>query len=229
MMIIPIWLMGYLMVFGLFMAWFSDCFCAGLWTVLVLHSGSLLDRFMDSFGAAFWQFVGQCYYHGSSWLLLLLFRPLPVLVFCTASCCSATVMALGGSGFMVLRSSNSADFTMTIEDKQYYWVVFVGRNPGIYTNWETAELQVNGYSGNLKKRYTTFNEAEGALLQFHEERYRLNKMQSVRTEHQSTDDASTSTSSLQVQRQQNLSTCFVLGIFLGFVACIFIALVFDSE
>ncbi|KAI8530791.1 hypothetical protein RHMOL_Rhmol11G0086700 [Rhododendron molle] len=173
-----------------------------------------VDSFMDCFGAAFWQFVGQCYYHGSSWLLLLLFRPLPVLVFCTASCCSANVMALGGSGFMVFRASNSVDFTMTIEDKQYYWVVFVGHNPGIYTSWETAELQVNGYPGNLKKRYNTFDEAEGALLQFHEERYRLNQMQSVRTEHQSTDDASTSTSSSQVQRQQNLSTCFVVGIFL---------------
>ncbi|KAI8567551.1 hypothetical protein RHMOL_Rhmol02G0130700 [Rhododendron molle] len=118
---------------------------------------------------------------------------------------------------------------MTSEDKQYYWVVFVGRNPGIYTSWETAELQVNGYPGNLKKRYNTFDEAEGALLQFHEERYRLNQMQSVRTEHQSTNDTSTSTRFLQVHRQQSLPTSFVLGIFLGFVTCIFIALVFDSE
>ncbi|KAI8547536.1 hypothetical protein RHMOL_Rhmol07G0203700 [Rhododendron molle] len=121
------------------------------------------------------------------------------------------------------------DFAMSSEDKQYYWVVFVGRRPGIYTSWETAGLQVNGYSGNLFKRYTTFDEAEGALLQFHEERYRLLQMQSVRTAHQSSDDASTSISSLQVQRQQSLSTTFVLGIFLGFVACILFALLLDSE
>ncbi|KAI8571429.1 hypothetical protein RHMOL_Rhmol01G0119600 [Rhododendron molle] len=111
-------------------------------------------------------------------------------------------------------TDNFDDFTMSSEDCRNYWVVFVGRNSGIYTSWETAELQVNGYPGNLKKRYNTFDEAEGALLQFHEERYRLNQMQSVRTEHQSTDDASISTSSLQVQHQQSLSTCFVLGIFL---------------
>ncbi|KAI8531189.1 hypothetical protein RHMOL_Rhmol11G0117800 [Rhododendron molle] len=66
---------------------------------------------------------------------------------------------------------------MSREGKQHYWVVFVGRRPGIYTSWETAGLQINGYPGNLFKRYTTYDEAEGALLQFHEERYRLLQMQ----------------------------------------------------
>ncbi|KAI8552346.1 hypothetical protein RHMOL_Rhmol06G0259500 [Rhododendron molle] len=87
---------------------------------------------------------------------------------------------------------------MEREDRQKYWVVFVGRKPGMYTSWETTELQVNGYQGNLKKRYNMFDEAEGALLQFHEERYRLNQeMHLAPTKHRSSDGASISAIALE--------------------------------
>ncbi|KAG5548971.1 hypothetical protein RHGRI_014371 [Rhododendron griersonianum] len=102
---------------------------AVLWTVL----DRFMDRLMDCFGkSAFWQIVGQvfcqffscllagswlhsvlflgkCYYHGSSWQLLLLFVPLPVLVFCSASYYSATVMALA---VVVFRAFCSAVFSV---------------------------------------------------------------------------------------------------------------------
>ncbi|KAI8536059.1 hypothetical protein RHMOL_Rhmol10G0226700 [Rhododendron molle] len=32
------------------------------------------------------------------------------------------------------------NFSMTGEGKDYYWVVFVGHKPGIYTTWGEAQL-----------------------------------------------------------------------------------------
>ena len=40
------------------------------------------------------------------------------------------------------------------------YVVYVGRVPGVYDNWEHAHLQVNGFGGNRYKKYTTRAEAE---------------------------------------------------------------------
>ncbi|KAI8537280.1 hypothetical protein RHMOL_Rhmol09G0011000 [Rhododendron molle] len=98
-----------------------------------------------------------------------------------------------------------------------------------YTSWETAGLQVNGYPGNLFKRYTTYDEAEGALLQFHEERYRLLQMQSVRSQQQSSHNGSTLGNGLEVQHRSSLITYFVVVFSLGFLCCIILAHLFDSD
>lgn len=43
-----------------------------------------------------------------------------------------------------------------------FYVVFVGRNPGIYDTWTDCYLQTNGYSGSLFKSFTSYEEAEVA-------------------------------------------------------------------
>lgn len=91
---------------------------------------------------------------------------------------------------------------MTSQDKEYYCVIFVGHNSGIYTSWEATKVEVHGYSGDMKKRYNTLDEAGGALL--HEDRYRLTQTQLARTQQQTSetsDGASTSASALKVQHQ----------------------------
>ncbi|XP_058204334.1 uncharacterized protein LOC131318518 [Rhododendron vialii] len=114
----------------------------------------------------------------------------------------------------------NSDYSMTGEEKDYYWVVFVGRKPGIYTTWGEAQLQVNGYSGSMAKRYKTFDEAEEALLKFHEKRYELTKLEAK---------SSTSASAVGLQHEINGCWSFVLCFFLGFVGCILLALVLHSE
>lgn len=109
---------------------------------------------------------------------------------------------------------------MVGEYKEKYWVVFVGHNPGIYTNWEEAELQVNGYSGNLLKMYKTLEEAEDALLAFHEERHRLNQ---IRMKHELSDGDLTSTSALEIQHGRRTVLQFVVTFILGFICCILLA------
>jgi ribonuclease HI len=44
-----------------------------------------------------------------------------------------------------------------------YYVVFAGRNPGVYDTWEECNKQVNGYSGAVFRSYRTKAEAEKAL------------------------------------------------------------------
>ena len=58
-----------------------------------------------------------------------------------------------------------------------FWVVFVGHRPGIYNNWEEAQVQVNGYSGSLMKKYNTLDDAEIALLNFHSAHFRVKDVQ----------------------------------------------------
>lgn len=41
-----------------------------------------------------------------------------------------------------------------------YYAVRKGHNPGIYTNWESAKIQVNGYSGAEYKSFASLPEAE---------------------------------------------------------------------
>jgi viroplasmin and RNaseH domain-containing protein len=119
------------------------------------------------------------------------------------------------------------------EDKDKYWVVFIGHKPGIYTSWAGAKLQVNGYPGNLLKKYNTLDEAEEALLAFHEDRYRLiQDMELAQSKHQSSNGASTSstsTNALECQHRTSLWTYFVVIFLLGFVCAIVLAHLFDSE
>ncbi|KAI8550951.1 hypothetical protein RHMOL_Rhmol06G0146700 [Rhododendron molle] len=141
--------------FGCQLWQFFPCLLASPWLHSVLFLGKFCGWFLDSFGAAFcavlWTVLDS--HVMSIWAVfgLLFVAVLVLLLWCNVGKNDGTLWC-------------------------YYWVVFVSRSPRIYTTWETAGLQVNGYPGNLFKRYTTFDEAEGALLQFHEERYRLLQM-----------------------------------------------------
>jgi viroplasmin and RNaseH domain-containing protein len=46
------------------------------------------------------------------------------------------------------------------------YVVFVGRRPGLYKEWHECYKQVNGYKGAIHKRYSSYEEAERAFLEF---------------------------------------------------------------
>lgn len=47
--------------------------------------------------------------------------------------------------------------------KQKWYVVFVGRKPGIYTEWQACSEQVNGYTNALYRSYATEEEAKNAF------------------------------------------------------------------
>lgn len=49
--------------------------------------------------------------------------------------------------------------------KQKYYVVWVGKEPGIYTNWGDCQLQVNQYTGAKFKSFESKAEAEKAYAQ----------------------------------------------------------------
>lgn len=49
--------------------------------------------------------------------------------------------------------------------KQKYYVVWVGKKPGIYMNWSECQLQVNGFEGAKFKAYESKAEAELAYTQ----------------------------------------------------------------
>lgn len=98
-------------------------------------------------------------------------------------------------------------------------MVFVRHRPGIYDTWEEAEVQVNGYSRGLKKRYKTMDEAEIALLNFHTKSFRVKDMQSAHT----SDGPSTSAAA------SDNKIWFLVFFFLGFLACILLAFFLDSE
>jgi ribonuclease HI len=46
--------------------------------------------------------------------------------------------------------------------KQKYYVVWVGKKPGIYTSWAECQLQVNQFVGAKYKSYESMQEAEAA-------------------------------------------------------------------
>jgi ribonuclease HI len=50
---------------------------------------------------------------------------------------------------------------MAVKKKKYY-VVWEGNNPGIYNNWNEAQLQIKGYPGAKYKSFKTKEEAEEA-------------------------------------------------------------------
>lgn len=49
--------------------------------------------------------------------------------------------------------------------KQKYYVVWVGAQPGIYTNWNECQQQVNGFEGAKYKAFETRDAAEQAYAQ----------------------------------------------------------------
>ena len=51
-----------------------------------------------------------------------------------------------------------------------WYVVYVGRVPGVYDHWEHAHIQVHGFSGNMYKGYTTRREVEARYTRYLAER-----------------------------------------------------------
>lgn len=51
---------------------------------------------------------------------------------------------------------------MNMANKQKYYVVWVGQNPGIYASWTDCQLQTKGYAGARFKSFDTREEAEQA-------------------------------------------------------------------
>jgi viroplasmin and RNaseH domain-containing protein len=49
------------------------------------------------------------------------------------------------------------------------YVVYVGRQPGVYSNWDDAHAQVNGYSGACHKKFKCKEEAFEAFCGSHKE------------------------------------------------------------
>lgn len=49
-----------------------------------------------------------------------------------------------------------------------FYVVFIGRTPGIYYDWESCKAQTNRFSGSKFKAYDTFEEASEAFDHFEE-------------------------------------------------------------
>ena len=47
--------------------------------------------------------------------------------------------------------------------KQKYYVVWHGKKPGIYTDWDTCKAQVQGVQGAQYKAFDTMGEAEQAI------------------------------------------------------------------
>ena len=47
--------------------------------------------------------------------------------------------------------------------KQKFYVVWEGRNPGVYESWEECQAQVKGFAGAQFKSYPTINTAEQAF------------------------------------------------------------------
>ena len=43
--------------------------------------------------------------------------------------------------------------------KKKLYAVVVGKEPGIYTNWEDTKEQIDGFSGALYKSFTSMEEA----------------------------------------------------------------------
>jgi ribonuclease HI len=49
--------------------------------------------------------------------------------------------------------------------KQKFYVVWVGRKPGIYNNWDECKAQVNGFSGAKFKSFKTQRLADDAFVE----------------------------------------------------------------
>jgi ATP-dependent DNA helicase PIF1 len=58
---------------------------------------------------------------------------------------------------------------MKSRKKPKTYVVFKGRNPGVYSSWPECEAQVKGYSGAVHKSYTTEEAANTAWQEFSKE------------------------------------------------------------
>ena len=55
-------------------------------------------------------------------------------------------------------------FSEMAKQKQKYYVVWVGREQGIFTDWETCKAQVQGFEGAKYKSFPTKEEAQNAFM-----------------------------------------------------------------
>lgn len=51
--------------------------------------------------------------------------------------------------------------------KKKYYVVFQGREPGIYDNWQDVVSNTKGFPNNVFRGYESQKEAEDAFYKFH--------------------------------------------------------------
>ena len=51
-------------------------------------------------------------------------------------------------------------------NEEKFYVVFVGRRPGVYTTWLECQAQVIGYKGNVYKSYKTHPQAISAWVMY---------------------------------------------------------------
>jgi hypothetical protein len=50
--------------------------------------------------------------------------------------------------------------------KKWWYVVFEGRTPGIYSNWESCRAQVHTYSEPVFRKFASLPEAEEAYINY---------------------------------------------------------------
>ena len=60
--------------------------------------------------------------------------------------------------------------TETISQTRDYYVVFEGRQRGVFRDWESCKAQISGYQNALYRRFTSKEAADQAL-----KKYRVNK------------------------------------------------------
>ncbi len=68
--------------------------------------------------------------------------------------------------------------------KNNFFVVWVGENPGIYTNWKDCQEQINGYPDAKYKGFKTLATAEKAFEEGYEEYWGKDVFESTLTEEQ---------------------------------------------
>lgn len=101
--------------------------------------------------------------------------------------------------------------------RQRYYVVFIGRNPGVYETWDEAKAQVDGFPGNKHKRYNSLECAEDALLNFYADSYYNQRSRISKSQVHQIDGNLT----IWISR-----ICYVV---LGVILCIALAHICDSE
>lgn len=63
-------------------------------------------------------------------------------------------------------SDNAREVSMPLLHRRRYYVVAVGRRPGIYNTWADANREVSGFPGNCHQAFRTHQEAEYFLSQY---------------------------------------------------------------
>ena len=65
--------------------------------------------------------------------------------------------------FTLFTKKNVILHSKSMARKQRYYVVWQGKQPGIYTDWDTCKAQVQGVQGAQYKGFDSMAEAEQAI------------------------------------------------------------------